>query len=256
MFRYIWIKEMKGELFTWKSTLWLIISSLLLSFTSYSFLTNKELCLLDQTEMLWLLGEIIVGTGLLIVAIDASSTVTGELENETVESLFLSPMTLCDFVLGKFLACLTLWGFIFIVSVPYMLVTSAGSRLGSAFISYVFLLGTLVVIGFILLVFTLSFLYRSSKNTLTTSLIILMALAVPAVFSSTLKNNPFGWLLSKVNPVDNAFSALDNVLVDGQTALSQNWPFLLPLLIFCLLMLAFMAYSVRCFSSEGIIRNE
>lgn len=256
MFKYIWLKEIRAQLYTWKSMVWLLLSSLMFSFTSYLLLTNKELSLLDQTELLWLLGKIIIGAGLLIVTIDTSSIIASEFENETAESLFLAPLLVKDFVLGKLLASFTLWLAIFIVSLPYMLVTSAGSHLALAFIGYIFLLGTACVLGFIMVVFGISFLFRSSRNTLTTSLIILLALGVPAAFSSTLKNNLLGSFLSKINPIDNVFSLLDNVLVDYHTALSQNWQYVLPLLIFCLLGLAFMAYTAKHFLSEGIIKSD
>jgi hypothetical protein len=143
MIRYIWLKELKAELYTWKSTLWLLIASLIFSFTSYLLLTNKELSLLDQTELLWLLSKIIIGVAFLIVTIDASSIITTEFEKETAETLFLAPIRLRDFILAKLLASLTLWVALYIVAVPYMLVTSAGTNLAPAFLGYVALLGTL-----------------------------------------------------------------------------------------------------------------
>src|ERR1700730_8025373 len=124
MFRHIWKKEIQGELYTWKSMLWLLISSLLFSVTCYLLLTNKELSLLDQTELLWLLGKVIIGVGLLVVTVDASSIITTEFEKETAESLFVSPLKLKDFITGKLLASLTLWAAIFVISIPYILVTS------------------------------------------------------------------------------------------------------------------------------------
>src|SRR5258708_6165668 len=200
MFTHIWKKEIRGELYTWKSMLWLVISSLLFSFTSYLLLTNQELSLLDQTELMWLLGKIIVGVALLVVTIDAASIINTEFEKETAESLFLSPISLKDFILGKLLASLTLWAAIFVVSIPYILVTSAGSNLAWAFIGYVALLGTLGVTGLTFLIFRISLLYRSSKNTITTALIILLAFATPALFASNLKNDTVSQLFSRVNP--------------------------------------------------------
>lgn len=256
MFKYIWKKEIQGELYTWKSMLWIVITSLLFSFTSYLLLTNQELSLLDQTELMLLLGEIIIGVALLIVAIDASAIITTEFEKETAESLFLSPLSMKDFLLGKFLASLTLWGLIFVVSLPYIIVASAGSGLMVSFIGYIAFLGTLGIIGLIAFIFGVSLLYRSTKNTLTSSLIVLLILATPALFSSTLKNNAPSQLFSKINPVDNMFSSLDNVLVDYQTSLLQNWHFILPLLIFCLLMIGFLAFAAKRFKQQGIIKND
>jgi len=252
----IWFKEIKEELYTWKSMVWLVVTALIFSFTSYLLLTNKELSLLDQTELLFLLSQIIIGVGLLVVTIDASSIITSEFEKETAESLFLSPIKIKDFILGKFLASFTLWIFIFIIAIPYIIVCSAGSNLVFPFLGYVFLFGSLGVASFIFLNFAISLLYRSAKNTLSTSLIVLLLLAIPAFFSSTFKNNPLGSGLSKINPIDNIFSSLDNVLVDYKIRIIENWQFLLAVLIFFVLMLLFLIYAVRVFKRQGLIQKE
>jgi ABC-2 type transport system permease protein len=256
MFKYIWKKELQGELYTWKSMTWLVIASLLFSFTSYLLLTDRELSLLDQTELMLLFGQIIIGVALLIITIDASSIITAEFENETAESLFLTPLSLKDFLAGKFLASLTLWVFLFVVSLPYIFVTSSGSHLTLEFIGYIALLGTLGLTGVIAFIFAISLLLRSTKNTLTTSLIIILVLTTPALFSTALKNNGPSQLLSQINPIDNIFLSLDNVLVDYQTTLLQNWRFILPLLIFCLLMLGFLVIAARRFNEQGVIKND
>lgn len=242
-------------MYTWKGTLWLVISSLTFSLISYLLLTDKELSLLDQTEMMWMLAKVIISIGLLIVSIDASSIISNEFEKETAESLFLSPIKMKDFVSGKLLASLTLWLLIFIVSIPYILVTSAGTKLFFPFFYYVFLLGSLGVFGFIMLIFAISLLFRSSKNTLTTSLVVLLALFIPSLFSTTLKNNSFALALGKVNPVDNIFSSLDNVLVDYQTSLFHNGQFILPLALFCLITLMFLVYATKRFKQAGVVKN-
>ena len=255
MIKYIWLKELKAELYTWKSTLWLLIASLIFSFTSYLLLTNQELSLLDQTELLWLLSKIIIGVAFLIVTIDASSIITTEFEKETAETLFVAPIRLRDFILGKLLASLTLWGALYVVAVPYMLVTSSGTNLAPAFLGYVALLGTLGVAALVMVIFAISFLYRSSKNTLTTSLVILLAFSIPALFSSTLRNNTVAQVFSRINPVDNIFESLDNVLVDYQLTLVNNWPYILHLILFCLFGVAFMAFAARRFQARGVIEN-
>jgi len=256
MFISIWQKEIRGSLYTWKGMLWLVIASLLFSFTSYLLLTNQEFSLLDQTEMMWLLGKIIIGVALLIVTIDAASIITTEFEKETVETLFLSPLSLKDFILGKLFASLTLWASIFIISIPYIVVTSTGSNLIGAFILYTGILGTLGTTGLIFFIFGVSLLYRSTKNTLTTSLILLLALSIPALFSTTLKTNAVSQIFSVLNPVDNIFSALDNILVDYHTTVFENRQFLLPLIIFCLATFAFMSFSMWQFKKQGVIRHE
>jgi ABC-type transport system involved in multi-copper enzyme maturation permease subunit len=256
MIKIIWLKELKGELYTWKSAMWLLIASLLFSATSYLLLTNKELSLLDQTELLWLLSKIIIGVGLFIVTIEASSILNIEFEKDTAENLFLAPITLQEIVSGKILFIITLWIFIFIVSVPYIIVTSAGSSLAGSFMGYLLLLGTLAVLGFAMLAMGLSLMFRSAKNTLTTIMFVLLALTVPALFSTTLKTNSAAAFFSVINPIDNIFASMDNVLVDYQTHLSQNLKYIIPLLAFCALAFAALAICARQFSKKGITRFE
>lgn len=254
MFKYIFEKELKSEFYTWKGMVWLVIATLLFSFTSYLLLTDKELSLLDQTELMLILGQIIIAVALLIVAIDASSIIAVEFENGTAETLFLTPLSLNEFILGKFLASITLWFLLFAISLPYIIVASSGTYLTAAFIGYLFLLGSLCIAGLIFFIFSLSLFLRSTKNTLTASLITLVLLAVPALFSPALKNNALSGLFSQIDPVDNIFSALDNVLVDYQIPILQNWKYILPLLVFCALMFVFLVYAARKFDEQGVIR--
>ncbi|MCL5017279.1 MAG: ABC transporter permease subunit [Patescibacteria group bacterium] len=255
MIKQIWLKEIKSELYTWKSTVWLLVTSLLFSFTSYLLLTNKELSLLDQTELLWILSEIIIGVALLIITIDASSIINSEFEKETAETLFLSPMTIKDLILGKLLASLSLWVAIFAVAAPYIIVASSGTDLALPFLFFVALLGTLGIVGFIGIIFAISLVYRSVKNTLTTSLILLLVFSVPAFFSSTLKNNPVAAWFSIIDPIDNIFSSLDNILVDYHTSILQNLNFIIPLSIFCAIGFISLWIAVKYFKKQGVIRS-
>ncbi len=256
MFATVWLKELKAHLFTWKGLVWLVLAALLFSLTCYLLLTDAELTLLDHTEMLWLLSMIIIGTAFLIVTIDASSLITSEFEKETAESLFLSPLPLGQFILGKLLASLTLWFTILLIATPYIIVTAAGTGLAPAFLGYVALLGTLGIFAIIMIIFGISLLFRSIKSTLTTSLVVLLAFTVPALFSSTLKNNPAAQFFAKVNPVDNIFSSLDNVLVDFQRSISQNWQFIWPLLVFLGVAFGFMLLAVKRFRRRGVVRGD
>jgi ABC-2 type transport system permease protein len=252
----IWRKDIRSLLYTWKSTLWLVLASLIFSVTSYLLLTNKELSLLDQTELLWLFGKIIVGAALLIVAIDASTALTTEFEQQTAESLFLSPLRLRDLLLGKLLTSLTLWGVLLVVAAPYMVVTAAGTRLAPAFVGYIALFGTLGVIGLVLIILGLGMVFRSSRNTLSTALILILGLSIPALFASTLKLNAAAQLFARINPLDNIFAALDNVLVDSKLSLAENWIYFWPVLLFVLVGIVVAWLSARVLQRRGIIQSE
>jgi ABC-2 type transport system permease protein len=252
----VWRKDVRGLLYTWKSTLWLLLAAIIFSVTSYLLLTNKELSLLDQTELLWLLGKIIVGTALLIVAVDAATALAAEFEQHTAESLFLSPLSLGDLLVGKLLASMTLLAVLWLVAVPYMVVTTAGTHLAGAFIGYVGLLGTLGALGLVLIILALALVFRSSRNTLSTALILVLGLAIPALFASSLRLNPVAQVFSRLNPIDNIFAALDNVLVDAQLSWGANWTYLWPVLVFVLCGVGILQLSSRVFRRRGVTRGE
>jgi ABC-type transport system involved in multi-copper enzyme maturation permease subunit len=192
---------------------------------------------------------------MLIVTIDASSIATAEFEKGTAESLFLAPVTLADFILGKLLASLTLWLLVFAVATPYIIVASSGTHLAGFFLGYVALFGTLGMVGLLCVTLALSLLYRSGRNTLTTALAILLFLAIPALFGSTLKNSSMVAGFGRINPIDNIFSALDNVLVDYQIRFSANLRFLAPVVGFVIVGILFLFLAARVFKRQGIARE-
>lgn len=252
----IWNKELRGEFYTWKSALWLVVAALTFSLTSYLLLTNKELSLLDQTELMWLLAKVVVGVGLLVTALDAASIMTVEFDRDTAENLFLAPLSLADVLAGKFLAVLTLWAAVYAVSVPYVIVASAGSGLMFPFLAHLALLGTLGVAAFTALILGLSLFLRTGKSTVTTALITLLALGLPAAFPSNLKRDPVSQFVAGVNPIDAIFTSLDNVLVDYHTSIMQNWPYLLTLLVFSALAAGFLYLSGLLFRRKGVVKSE
>lgn len=256
MIRHIWLKEVRGGLYTWRSLFWLPVAALIFSFTSYLLLTDKEISLLDQTELLWLLSKVVIGVAFLITTIDASTIVTSEFEKQTAESLFLSPLSLRDFIIGKLMAPLTLWAALLVVAVPYMMVASAGTGLAPAFIGYVALLGTLGIGGMAMIVFAVSLLFRSGKNTLSTAFIVLLAISLPAFFAAALKTGAAAQIFGRLSPMENIFAALDNVLVDYHLSLLMNWQYIAPILVFDVIGLVFLVGAARRFEQLGIVLVE
>jgi len=256
MIRHVWWKEVRAGLYTWRSLFWLPVAALILSFTSYLLLTDKELSLLDQTELLWLLSKVVIGVAFLIATIEASTTITLEFEKETAETLFLAPLRLSDFLIGKLLAPLTTWAALFIIAVPYIVVTSAGTSLAPAFALYVAFLGTLGIGGMVMIVFAVSLLFRSSKNTLTASFIIFLALSLPAFFAGPLKTGAVALALGRISPLENIFAALDNVLVDYHVSVFQNWQYIAPVLAFDLIGFVLLLAAARQFRRAGVVSAE
>src|SRR5215472_17390215 len=85
--------EISGSFYSWRGGAWIVTASLIFSLVAYLLLTDKELSLLDQGEMLFTLAEVIIPLGVVMSVTSASSSISGEIESGTFESLLLTPVT-------------------------------------------------------------------------------------------------------------------------------------------------------------------
>src|SRR5919202_493835 len=148
--------------------MWAVLCALVLSLMSYLLLTDKELSLLDQTEMLYIVTSLSVGRAL------------------------LAPIGRGSLVAGKIWAVLAAWLSIFAISAPYILVVGAGSTVSAPALIYTFALGTLCVAGFAALLVGLSALLGSGRSVTLGSLAIFVAMAAPTLLGTALQKSWFG----------------------------------------------------------------
>jgi len=97
---YIMQKEIRESILTPKGFLWYILTSAILSVLSYLFLTNSELSLLDQGQMLYMIMNFITALGILIGLVFGSDAFAGEIERGTLEALFISPVNKTEIAMG------------------------------------------------------------------------------------------------------------------------------------------------------------
>lgn len=99
---------------------WIIAAALIFSLVAYLLLTDKELSLLDQGEMLFTLSEVILALAIIMSAVSASSTTSTEIESGTFESLLLTLVTHRQIAVQETLSNICLWGILYLVSIPYI----------------------------------------------------------------------------------------------------------------------------------------
>jgi ABC-2 type transport system permease protein len=221
--------EILTSFYSWRGTAWIISSGFVFSLIAYLLLTDKELSLLDQGEMLFTLAEVILSLGMLMSAVNASSTISSETESGTFESLLLTPLTNKQIIFQKMLSIITMWVIQYLVSIPYLIAVSSGTNLSVSAVLYVGLYGTLLVSAITSLSIALSWKLKNSKNSIMTSLMIVLLLLTPSLFFGTsLKKTDFGAALGDINPFSNAADSLDSILVDNEQFLFQQiqhiWP--------------------------------
>lgn len=97
----VYRKEITGSFYSWRGGAWLVAASLIFSLVTYLLLTDKELSLLDQGEMLLNLAEVVLTLGLFMSVTTASSAISNEIESGTFESLLLTPISSSQISLCK-----------------------------------------------------------------------------------------------------------------------------------------------------------
>jgi ABC-type transport system involved in multi-copper enzyme maturation permease subunit len=213
---YIMQKEIKESILTPKGFLWYILTSVILSILSYLFLTNSELSLLDQGQMLYMIMNFITALGILIGFVFGADSFAGEIERGTIEALFLSPANRTEIAMGKLGAALTNWGIIFIIALPYLFVVGKGGQNLLIGIAYLAILGTLLVATFSAFSTGLSARIKSMKNSLIIAFFIFLLAGSPIFLSAAQRGTWFGTILDLINPFADAINTFDSVVIDSQ----------------------------------------
>ena len=213
---YVLQKEIRESVLTPKGFLWYIITSMILSVLSYLFLSNRELSLLDQGQMVYLIMNFITALGILVGLVFGADAFAGEMERGTMEALFLTPVTKGEIATGKLGAALTNWGILLAISLPYLFVVGKGGQNLLIGIAYLALLGTFLGIIFSAFSMGLSSRIKSVKNSLMASFFIFLLAGSPIFLSAAQRRTWFGQVLDFINPFADAINTFDSVVVDSQ----------------------------------------
>jgi ABC-type transport system involved in cytochrome c biogenesis permease component len=245
-------REISGSFYSWRGGAWIVAASLIFSLVAYLLLTDNELSLLDQVEMLFILGEVIVALGVVMSAASASSAISSEMESGTLESILLTPIKHSHIAMQKLISVLYVWAMLYVVSIPYLVVVSSGTNLSLSAIFYVGVYGTILVIAVSSLSIALSAKLKSSKSSMMSALmIVLILLSPPLFFATSLQKTDFGLVLQNINPMSHAINSLDNVLVDNEQVLSQQVSHIWPVVVFAFICISLFIWFTRKFEVKG-----
>ena len=225
--------ELAGSFYSWRGAIWIITVASIYSLVAYLLLTDKELSLLDQSEMLFTFSQIIVVLGLLMSAINSSSAISTEIEGGTLECLLLTPIKHSQIAIQKMLSTETIWIILYLISIPYTIVLANGTNLAIPAILYVGLYGTVLSFAISMISIALSWILKNSKNSIMLAIMIVLLLCAPSLFFGTsLRRTDFGLMLESINPFSHAINSLDSILVDNQQAFYEQLPHIWPILVF------------------------
>jgi ABC-type transport system involved in multi-copper enzyme maturation permease subunit len=243
--------DIAGSFYSWRGGVWIVAIALIFSLVTYLLLTDKELSLLDQGEMLFTVTEVILSLGMVMSVANASSAISNEIESSTFESLLLTPISYRQIALQKLLSVMTIWAILYAVSIPYLVVV--GTNLAVSAVFYVGIYGTLLTAAVSLISIAISGKLKSSKNSIMTMIMIVLILLSPSLFfASSLKKTDFGLALENINPVSHAMNSLDSVVVDNEQSLLQQVNHIWPVFAFTILCGALFIILTKQFEVKGV----
>jgi ABC-type transport system involved in multi-copper enzyme maturation permease subunit len=238
-------RKESGELIlSGRGLAWLLALSVIMSVLSLLLVSNTELSLLDNAQVVYMVMGTVTALGALLAIVLGSDSVAGERERGSLMPLLLAPVTPSQIVFGKMGGQITGWVVMYVLSLPYVwAVGSSGQNLAQA-VAYLALFGTPVVLGFGFLGIALSARLRSVRSALLTSLISLMLLASPLLLGPSLRQSTIGQVFDTVNPFSAAVNTFDSVVIDSQP-LAMQLARLAVALIWLALTAVFAVRSVR-----------
>jgi ABC-type transport system involved in multi-copper enzyme maturation permease subunit len=214
-------KEGGELLMSGRGLAWLLALAITMSVLSLLLVSNTELSLLDNAQVVYIMMGTVTALGALLAVVLGSDTLAGERERGSLMPLLLAPVTPSQIVLGKMGGQVAGWSVMYLLSLPYVwAVGSSGQNLAQA-VAYLALFGTPVVLGFGFLGIVLSARVRSVRSALLTSLIILMLLASPLLLGPSLRQSTIGKLFDALNPFSAAVNTFDSVVIDSQPLAMQ-----------------------------------
>jgi ABC-type transport system involved in multi-copper enzyme maturation permease subunit len=212
---HIAAKETRALLRNSRGLGWLLGYCMVLSAFALLLLSDQELSLLDNAQVVYMLAGTVTAAGAVIAVILGADAFAGERERGTLVPLLTAPVSTSQLLLGKAIGLVTAWGLMYALALPYLAAVGADGQNLLQAIVYLALFGTPVVLGFGYLAMALSARTGRVLPSLLSSLTALLFSASPLLIGPGLRNSAVGRTLDAVNPFAGALNTYDAVIIDG-----------------------------------------
>ncbi len=242
-------KERAALLQNQRGLAWLLAFSGVLTGFALLLISNRELSLLDNAQVVYMMAGTVTAAGAVIAVILGADAFAGELERGTLVPLLTAPISTGDLLMGKALGMISAWGVMYLLALPYMWAVGAGGQNLVRAMVYLALFGTPVVLGFGYLAMALSARSGSVLTSLLSGLIVLLFSASPLLIGPGLRNSAVGKTFDALNPFAGALNTYDSVIVDSDPLTTQ-----LPRLMLVVVWLALTFAAARFMSRRPRFR--
>lgn len=209
-------KESLQMLRSQRGLLWLTAYSGLLSAFSLLLVSNTELSLLDNAQVVYMMSGTVLAAGSLLSVILGSDAYAGEKERGTLIPILCAPVGADTLLIGKTIGLLSAWTLMFVLATPYLWAVGADTQNLGAAVFYLVLFGTPVVLGFGYLAMALSARTGSVLTSILSTTILLLLAASPLSIGPGLRSSTVGHALDAINPFAGAINTFDSVMIDSQ----------------------------------------
>jgi len=214
-------KESGELLLSARGLIWLLAVSGALSAFALLLVSDTELSLLDNAQVVYDMIGIITALGALLALVVGTDALAGERERGSFMPLLLAPVSRGGILFGKLSGVTVAWAVMYALSLPYLwAVGSTGQNMVDGMI-VLLVLGTPVVLAFGFFGLGLGCWASSTKNALLTGTVSLVLSASPLLLGPSLRQSAIGKIFDAINPFSAAINAFDAVIVDSQSMAMQ-----------------------------------
>jgi len=215
-------KEAGELLLNLRGLTWLMAVSVCLSVFGILLVSNTELSLLDNAQVVYDMTGIVAALGGLLALVVGTDAIAGERERGSLVPLLLTPIPRNGILFGKLGGVAIAWAVLYILSLPYLwAVGSTGQNmLDGMLVSAI--LGTPVVLGFGFFGLGLGCWLSSARGAQLMGLITFTLSASPLVLGPSLRQSAVGRMFDAINPFSAAVNAYDAVIIDSQSLIMQG----------------------------------
>lgn len=250
MNKYIVKKEFKESLYENKGIWMMFAATIVLSVLCFLVTNIKEGAVLAQSDILGYAIKAELFLTLTISMVLGASAFASEREENTLESLLLTPISKWNLTFGKFLGVMVVGVLLLVISIPYLIAIGLGSGLVLDATMILLLCGLMLLIAFTSIAIGLSIIVGNSKASILASVLMMIILTFPAFVQGLFKLSPIGTFLLKFDPMAGCFNMMSAILMDRRSFLSQMNN-IIPIVVFMVIGVGFMIWTSKKVALKG-----
>jgi len=250
MNKHIVKKEFHESLYESKG-LWMVVAvSVILTALCMLVMNIKEGTVMAQNDVLQYAIKAVMFLTLTVAMVLGASSMVAEREENTLESLLLTPISKKNLAFAKYMGVLFIGALLYVSAIPYLVAIGVGSGLTLRALFMTFFGGMLLLIAFAAISIVLSILMKSSKGSVLVSILIMIVLTLPALMQGIFKLSVVGLTILKVDPVACCFNMMTKMVTEKVSVFALGG-YILPLILFAAVSLVILYFASEKIALKG-----